>query len=424
MIFSYPYALSFCSVLLILALLCRHRKTSQLTMNAVSACTIRDRHNIGHAMPTLDAMHGPYCLTSLDEAHVHIQELQIQWTLSPCRSRLIGSLDEMRSKGGWPITQAIALATGPLTEIDSSHPSHRPRERIDRSRMQLVIFLFIVDYLQQNIADPTPIQLFAQDPSYSFADVALLERLGMQVLVNPQAQEKVGASTFTYAPFIMLMIEAQLMARCRDEQPALHIAADMDGRWTNRAIARRNGAPDGGPLDPMGLRTIPVLESVYCSRPICDQTDRGHICRSLVDNSVCGLALFRKRIDERPGANDGSCNCAFCTRVANSQTKLLDSLPQMHLEKRPLTVQVTDGHTTMLFKIGRVTQLKRLIDAFCKRQDQVPGRLRLLFEGARVGPTDSAENLQMSDGDMLAVYEESVARACGVHPRSTLDEAS
>jgi hypothetical protein len=60
-----------------------------------------------------------------------------------------------------------------------------------------------------------------------------------------------------------------------------------------------------------------------------------------------------------------------------------------------LNIKVTDNNNEVFFKIKRTTQLKKLMDAFCERQGKAPNSVRFLFEGTRVGPTDSPETVSL-----------------------------
>jgi hypothetical protein len=58
-----------------------------------------------------------------------------------------------------------------------------------------------------------------------------------------------------------------------------------------------------------------------------------------------------------------------------------------------LNIKVTDNNNEVFFKIKRTTQLKKVMDAFCERQGKAPNSVRFLFEGTRVGPTDSPDTV-------------------------------
>ena len=66
-----------------------------------------------------------------------------------------------------------------------------------------------------------------------------------------------------------------------------------------------------------------------------------------------------------------------------------------------LNIKVTDNNNEVFFKIKRTTQLKKLMDAFCERQGKAPNSVRFLFEGTRVGPTDSPETVSGLLEDIL-----------------------
>lgn len=61
-----------------------------------------------------------------------------------------------------------------------------------------------------------------------------------------------------------------------------------------------------------------------------------------------------------------------------------------------LNIKVTDNNNEVFFKIKRTTQLKKLMDAFCERQGKAPNSVRFLFEGTRVGPTDSPDTVSLT----------------------------
>lgn len=77
-----------------------------------------------------------------------------------------------------------------------------------------------------------------------------------------------------------------------------------------------------------------------------------------------------------------------------------------------INLKVTDGNSEVYFKIKKVTQLKRLMEAFCKRQGRQPNSLRFLYEGQRVEPEDTPESLDMDEGDVIEAHREQVGGSC------------
>ncbi|KAK8147776.1 hypothetical protein G3M48_001046 [Beauveria asiatica] len=100
-----------------------------------------------------------------------------------------------------------------------------------------------------------------------------------------------------------------------------------------------------------------------------------------------------------------------------------------------LNIKVTDNHNEIFFKIKRTTKLEKLMTAFCDRQGKSMTAVRFLFDGTRVQPTDTPDNvrlllpnslpvsgfqqqntskfatLEMADGDTLEVHQEQLGGA-------------
>ncbi|KAJ4150884.1 hypothetical protein LMH87_011613 [Akanthomyces muscarius] len=76
-----------------------------------------------------------------------------------------------------------------------------------------------------------------------------------------------------------------------------------------------------------------------------------------------------------------------------------------------LNIKVTDNNNEVFFKIKRTTKLEKLMSAFCDRQGKSMTAVRFLFDGTRVQPTDTPDNLEMADGDTLEVHQEQVGGA-------------
>ena len=65
-----------------------------------------------------------------------------------------------------------------------------------------------------------------------------------------------------------------------------------------------------------------------------------------------------------------------------------------------LKVKSQDGNE-VYFKVKKTTQLKKLMDAYCSRVGKEPGSIRFLFDGERIQPTSTPENLEMEDEDEI-----------------------
>ncbi|CAN6647282.1 ubiquitin-like protein Smt3p [Trichomonascus vanleenenianus] len=73
-----------------------------------------------------------------------------------------------------------------------------------------------------------------------------------------------------------------------------------------------------------------------------------------------------------------------------------------------ISIKVTDSNTEVYFKIKKTTQLKKVMDTFCKRTGKDPSALRFLYEGERVQPDDTPSSLDLSDGDTIEALSEQV----------------
>lgn len=104
---------------------------------------------------------------------------------------------------------------------------------------------------------------------------------------------------------------------------------------------------------------------------------------------------------------------------AKSQNKLIYSPPQpmseQPKEEKPdnthINLKVSDGTAEIFFKIKKTTPMKRLMEAFCKRQGKSMESLRFLIDGTRVSPDNTPEDLDLEDGDVIEAHREQVGGA-------------
>lgn len=76
-----------------------------------------------------------------------------------------------------------------------------------------------------------------------------------------------------------------------------------------------------------------------------------------------------------------------------------------------LNIKVTDGSSEVFFKINRKTQMSKLMKAFCGRQGKELETVRFLYDGTRVQPGDTPNDLDLQDGDYLEVHQEQIGGA-------------
>jgi len=77
-----------------------------------------------------------------------------------------------------------------------------------------------------------------------------------------------------------------------------------------------------------------------------------------------------------------------------------------------LKVVDQDGNE-VYFKIKRQTPLRKLIDAYCQRQAKNPSAIRFLYDGERIQPEQTPEELHMEDNDIIdAVLQQTGGTGC------------
>merc|ERR1711994_120507 len=65
-----------------------------------------------------------------------------------------------------------------------------------------------------------------------------------------------------------------------------------------------------------------------------------------------------------------------------------------------LKVKAQDG-TEVYFKVKKTTKLKKLMDAYCARVGKEAGSIRFLFDGDRIAPDSTPNDLGMEDEDEI-----------------------
>ena len=66
------------------------------------------------------------------------------------------------------------------------------------------------------------------------------------------------------------------------------------------------------------------------------------------------------------------------------------------------------GGTTFEFRIKNQRPMARLMRAYCEKSDLQSTTIRFSFDRARVQPDDTAEGLNMEDGDGIEVFKEMI----------------
>ena len=75
-------------------------------------------------------------------------------------------------------------------------------------------------------------------------------------------------------------------------------------------------------------------------------------------------------------------------------------------EKKPAAEQlnlkvITQDGNEIFFKCKMTTPLQKLMTAFCNRHGVAQSSVRFLFDGARIDPNQTPQQLEMEDGDVI-----------------------
>merc|ERR1712013_766872 len=77
-----------------------------------------------------------------------------------------------------------------------------------------------------------------------------------------------------------------------------------------------------------------------------------------------------------------------------------------------LKVKAQDG-TEVYFKVKKTTKLKKLMDAYCARVGKEAGSIRFLFDGDRIAPDSTPNDLGMEDEDEIDAMVDQHGGQCG-----------
>ena len=152
-------------------------------------------------------------------------DLQNQWMISECRVLMLELLAQYRPEQEWNIKEALVFGIGNFCSLRGDPENHQVSRyaRVMRTQrgilMQLAIFLDIADNLRGD--EDIKIDVFAQEILFSELEAAVLTQLDITILSDPEAQHRVKAGIFTFAPFWGSDLE--MLCQCRRRQPTLHL---------------------------------------------------------------------------------------------------------------------------------------------------------------------------------------------------------
>uniref|UniRef100_UPI003F778857 SDH7p Mitochondrial protein involved in assembly of succinate dehydrogenase,CCR4-NOT transcription complex subunit 7 n=1 Tax=Homo sapiens TaxID=9606 RepID=UPI003F778857 len=107
-----------------------------------------------------------------------------------------------------------------------------------------------------------------------------------------------------------------------------------------------------------------------------------------------------------------------------------EAKPEVKPEVKPEThinLKVSDGSSEIFFKIKKTTPLRRLMEAFAKRQGKEMDSLRFLYDGIRIQADQTPEDLDMEDNDIIEAHREQTGGSENLYfqgmPAATVDHS-
>ncbi|KAG5417519.1 SMT3 [Candida metapsilosis] len=73
--------------------------------------------------------------------------------------------------------------------------------------------------------------------------------------------------------------------------------------------------------------------------------------------------------------------------------------------KNRINLKVVDGNGGEIwFKVKRATPMKKIMHAYCEKQSKSEDSIRFFFDGNRVNATQTPEELDMEDNDVIEAH--------------------
>lgn len=183
----------------------------------------------------------------------------------------------------------------------------------------------------------------------------------------------------------------------------------------------------------INLQFVPSLVSIICFEGVfssnltksykvfillnCRTQDfHGYVTFGKIFGFCFHIAL--KNLPTRPDAQAHCCKYLL-GRTRNEAKPKLSGKTMSDNEQQPkeekndthINLKVSDGSAEIFFKIKRSTPMRKLMDAFCKRQGKNFESMRFLIDGTRVNVTDTPDTLDLEDGDTIEAHREQVGGA-------------
>ncbi|KAK3682026.1 hypothetical protein LTR37_020652 [Vermiconidia calcicola] len=131
---------------------------------------------------------------------------------------------------------------------ESEQDRRKKQWKEDRTKRirQLVFFLDVQRIVTSTSKSKKKLQVFAQDPEFGMGDLEFLKDLDIAILQAPSGNDAVcpntvGPDTITYSAFLPYPQTLDLITRCSQHGPAIHIGSDLSGMMAKRVEVGRGG---------------------------------------------------------------------------------------------------------------------------------------------------------------------------------------
>ncbi|KAI5958014.1 SMT3 [Candida theae] len=82
-------------------------------------------------------------------------------------------------------------------------------------------------------------------------------------------------------------------------------------------------------------------------------------------------------------------------------------------DKNRINLKVVDGNGgEIFFKVKRTTPMKKIMSAYCVKQGRAEDSVRFFFDGNRVNATQTPDDLDMEDNDVVEVHHAQLGGFC------------
>ena len=78
------------------------------------------------------------------------------------------------------------------------------------------------------------------------------------------------------------------------------------------------------------------------------------------------------------------------------------------VQDNTITIKVVDDTNELSFKLKRNMPIKKVMDAYCKRNSKNRDSIKFLFDGNRLSDENTPESMEMEDGDVIDVVLEQI----------------